>query len=82
MEYCFRLQLTPRLIRMLDAAQERAERRSDGYFGAEHLLDAILEEPDCVPAQLIKAIGVTGALREDLAEYFAREASRRDGRNG
>lgn len=77
MAYEFRMKLTPRLTRMLNDAQERSERRDDGYLGAEHVLEAILEEPDSVPAQLISNLGATEALRQDLADFFAREVARR-----
>lgn len=73
--------LTPRVARMLDAERLRAAERGDGYFGAEHLLEAILEEADSVPAQLIAELGVTEALREALNDYFARESHRRSQRN-
>lgn len=80
MTFAFRLKLTPRVTRMLDAEQMRAEQRGDGYFGAEHLLEAILDEPDSVPAQLIARLGVTNELRRELADYFTDVAERRDER--
>jgi hypothetical protein len=40
-----KLKLTPRLVAMLEYEERRATERGDGYLGTEHMLEAILSDP-------------------------------------
>jgi hypothetical protein len=45
-----KLKLTPRLVAMLEYEERRATERGDGYLGTEHMLEAILSDPQGVAA--------------------------------
>ncbi|MEO8458700.1 MAG: Clp protease N-terminal domain-containing protein, partial [Chloroflexota bacterium] len=49
---------TPRIVRMLEAANEEAERLKDDYVGVEHMLIAIADEPDGESARILKQFGI------------------------
>ena len=63
--------MTPRVRKIiLDSATE-ASRCGQSYVGTEHLLLALLEEPDCVAIRLLEAIGVSPEeLRQDVVNFL------------
>lgn len=63
------LYLGPRLKRVLDGAAREAERLTDKYISAEHLLLAMSEEKEGGVARLFKKFGLT---RDHLLQALAR----------
>src|SRR5215468_11123978 len=51
--------MTPRVKRVVDVAQEEANRLKDEYISTEHLFLAILDERNTTVAKLMKSVGVT-----------------------
>lgn len=69
---------SPRTQRVLDLAQELAERFESDEVGTEELLLAIIKEPDCAASRLLNTMGVNpqklfvdilAAMGEDPAQY-------------
>lgn len=67
---------TPRTVRVLEQAAWEAERFEADNIGTEHLLMAILKEPECAASRLLNTMGVNGrkvyvdtliAMGEDIA---------------
>lgn len=67
---------SPRARRVLEAACQEAEHSEASKIGTEHLLLAILKEPECVASRLLNTMGVSGkkvyvdtlaAMGQDLA---------------
>ena len=55
-----KLQNTPRLSRILEQAETEAGRYASEKIGTEHLLLAILQEPDCIAVRLLNTLGMQG----------------------
>ncbi|MDD6036000.1 MAG: ATP-dependent Clp protease ATP-binding subunit [Lachnospiraceae bacterium] len=55
-----KLQNTPRLTRILEQAEGEADRYGSEKIGTEHLLLALLQEPDCIAVRLINTLGIPG----------------------
>ena len=66
-----KLKTTPRLIGMLNAEEQRATARGDGYLGTEHLLEAIIEEPDGVARSILDRLGVLDDIRRALDRLWS-----------
>lgn len=49
---------TPRIVRMLEAANAEAERLKDEYVGVEHLLIAIADEREGEAARILRGVGL------------------------
>jgi ATP-dependent Clp protease ATP-binding subunit ClpC len=49
---------TPRIVKMLEAANAEAERLQDDYVGVEHILIAISDERDGESARMLEGFGV------------------------
>src|SRR3989441_7625250 len=49
---------TPRIVRMLEAANAEAERLKDEYVGVEHILIAIADEREGESARILKQFGI------------------------
>ncbi len=49
---------TPRIVRMLEAANAEADRLKDEYVGVEHLLIAIADEREGEAARLLRGVGL------------------------
>ena len=64
--------MTPRVRKIiLDSATE-ASRCGQSYVGTEHLLLALLDEPDCVAVRLLEAVGISpDELRRDVVGFLA-----------
>src|SRR5258705_5937605 len=57
------------------AAQRTAEELASPILDAEHLLNALVEPDDGVPAETLRRIGVDlGAFRDELAGILSRRA--------
>jgi ATP-dependent Clp protease ATP-binding subunit ClpC len=61
--------VTPRVVRLLEAANAEAERLKDEYVGVEHLLIAIADEREGEAARILREAGIDkeriyGALQE------------------
>ncbi|MBQ9428938.1 MAG: ATP-dependent Clp protease ATP-binding subunit [Clostridia bacterium] len=50
--------LTPRTKQIIEMSAYESARHGHGYIGTEHLLLALLGEPDCVAVKILDAIGV------------------------
>ena len=68
--------MTPRVRKIiLDSAAE-ANRCGQTYVGTEHLLLALLDEPDCIAVRLLEAVGVSpDELKRDVVGFLATEPS-------
>ena len=65
--------MTPRTKRLIESAARESARLGHSYIGTEHLLLAMLGEPDCVALSLLSAQGVgLGELSSDLGDFFRR----------
>ena len=65
--------MTPRTKRLIESAARESARLGHSYIGTEHLLLAMLGEPDCVALRLLSAQGVgIGELSSDLGDFFRR----------
>lgn len=53
-------QKTPRLLRILEQAEQEAERYNSIKVGTEHLLLALLQEADCIAVRLLNTLGIPG----------------------
>ena len=49
---------TPRIVRMLEAANAEAERLKDEYVGVEHILIAVSDEREGDAARILKQFGI------------------------
>ena len=68
--------MTPRLRRIIRDSAAEAERAGQSYVGTEHLLFAILEEPDCMAARLLRSLSVSvEELRRDVAGFLSSPAA-------
>ncbi len=58
--------LTPRMQRIMARADAHARSRDHDYVGTEHVLLAILDEPNGIASSIIARLGQTDAIRADL----------------
>lgn len=54
--------LTPRMQRALLRAQEEARKHDQSYIGTEHVVLGIVLDPDSIPSQILKELGVADEL--------------------
>ena len=66
------LELTPRARDVLTDASRQAGRLGQNFVGVEHLMLAILDDPQSLPAQVIEASGMTETLRAQLHAIILR----------
>ena len=63
--------MTPRVRRIIQDSAVEAGRSGQSYVGTEHLLLALLEQPDCVAVRLLDAVAVSPEeLRRDVAGFL------------
>ncbi|MBP5209832.1 MAG: ATP-dependent Clp protease ATP-binding subunit, partial [Clostridia bacterium] len=79
--------MTPRTKKIIEASAMLASRTSCSYIGTEHLLLALLGEPDCVGARILASLGVKrDEVAQDLAALLSSsdsdEAETEEGRPG
>jgi ATP-dependent Clp protease ATP-binding subunit ClpC len=60
------LPLTPRAKHTVARAGQIARERGHGYVGTEHLLLALIEDPDGIAGGTIARAGVSTALRDEV----------------
>jgi hypothetical protein len=53
------IKMTPRLVAMLKAEEQRATDRGDNHLGTEHLLEAIVEDERGVAREILDSLGPT-----------------------
>ena len=64
--------MTPRVRRIIQNAATEAGHGGQSYVGTEHLLLAILNEPDCVAVRLLSALSLPmEELRRDVIRFLA-----------
>ena len=72
--------MTPRVRRIIQDSAAEAGRAGQSYVGTEHLLLAILEEPDCVAVRLLTSLSVpVEELRRDVVGFLASPTGREEG---
>lgn len=52
------MKITPRLQHVLSVATEIAAREEHSHVGVEHVTRAILEDPNAVPTQVMRGLGL------------------------
>lgn len=63
--------MTPRTKRLIEIAARESIRLGQNYIGTEHILLAMLSEPDCVGVKLLSLQGASvGDIAEDLTAFF------------
>ena len=63
--------MTPRVRRIIQNSAAEAGRSGQSYVGTEHLLLAILDEPDCVAVRLLTALSIpVEELRRDVVGFL------------
>ena len=68
---------TPRAKKVLELALREALSLGHNYIGTEHILAALVEDDEGIPARTLRRIGVDlGAFRGDLAALLARRAKK------
>ncbi len=68
--------MTPRTKRLIEIAARESMRLGQNYIGTEHILLAMLNEPDCVGIKLLSLQNVTTSdIAEDLTAFFRESAS-------
>ena len=64
--------MTPRVRRIIQESAVEAGRSGQSYVGTEHLLLAILNEPDCVAVRLLTSLSVpVEELRRDVVGFLS-----------
>lgn len=64
--------ITPRTKKIIENSNFESLRNSHNYIGTEHMLLAIIDEPDCVAAKIISSSGVNiNDIRNDIMNFFA-----------
>lgn len=66
--------LTPRATKILEGAAQDAARRGHSYVGSEHFLSALLRDSGGVAAHVLKTLGVTDAIRDELEKTLSSHA--------
>ncbi len=63
--------MTPRTKHIIEASSYEALGLKQNYIGTEHLLLALINEPDCVGAKLLEEFGISPSeIRNDLSAYL------------
>ena len=62
--------LTPRMQRTIRNAARIAEERGHDWLGTEHMLLALLDDPDGIAGSAIRRLGFEPALREAVEGVF------------
>ena len=63
--------MTPRVRRIIQDSAVEAGRAGQSYVGTEHLLLALLDQPDCVAVRLLEAVSVSpDELRRDVVGFL------------
>ena len=61
--------LTPRMVRVLERADELADGYGHDYTGTEHVVLSILADADAVPTAIAERMGALGVLVYELHHF-------------
>jgi len=64
---------TPRVLRVFEATEHKAERYGHQHIGTEHLLLGLLAEPDGIAARVLADFGVAADAATRVREIIASE---------
>ena len=68
--------MTPRVRRIIQDSAIEAGRAGQSYVGTEHLLLALLDQPDCVAVRLLESVAVSpDELKRDVVGFLASSPS-------
>jgi ATP-dependent Clp protease ATP-binding subunit ClpC len=68
--------MTPRVRRIIQESAAEAGRAGQSYVGTEHLLLALLDQPDCVAVRLLESVAVSpDELKRDVVGFLASSPS-------
>ncbi len=71
--------MTPRVKRIIELSAAESREGGASYIGTEHILLAILDEPDCIAVQLLQNAGVSvGALRSEILSAIGGDGDARE----
>ena len=70
-------QLTPRMLRVLAAAADEAERRGHSFVGTEHTLLGRLSEPDGIAGVVLRRLGAADAAATETRKIMDSEGYNR-----
>ncbi len=72
--------MTPRVRRIIQDSAIEAGRAGQSYVGTEHLLLALLDQPDCVAVRLLESVAVSSdELKRDVVGFLASSPSNAGG---
>ncbi len=75
--------MTPRTKTIIEKSARESQALGANYIGTEHLLLAILSEPDCVAVRLLQSFGIpTNELRTDIEAVLDKGNTHEEGRGG
>lgn len=69
--------LTPRMQRALLRAQEEARKHHQSHIGTEHVVLGIVLDPDSIPSQVLKELGVADELIRQLQTLLSSDGYNR-----
>jgi hypothetical protein len=70
-------QLTPRMLRVIAAAADEAERRGHSFVGTEHALLGLLSEPDGIAVVVLRRLGAADAAATETHKIMDSEGYNR-----
>ncbi|MHB1151573.1 MAG: ATP-dependent Clp protease ATP-binding subunit [Eubacteriales bacterium] len=63
--------MTPRTKRIIENSAREAQKYGQNYIGTEHILLALIAEPDCVAVRIISALGASvREIANDIVGFF------------
>lgn len=63
--------MTPRTKRIIENSAHEAQKYGQNYIGTEHILLALIAEPDCVAVRIISALGASvREIANDIIGFF------------
>ncbi len=67
--------MTPRTKKIIESSARAAMTMGHGYVGTEHLLLAMMDEPDCYAVRILASEGVSASdIKRDIISYFGQES--------
>ena len=74
--------MTPRTKKIIEMSSMLAMQSGAGYIGTEHILLALLSEPEAVATKLLASLSVnTGELRQDTASFLAAPSGKKEAKS-
>lgn len=69
--------MTPKMKKVIEDSAHSAMKGKNGYIGTEHLLFAMLSEPDCFGYKVVSAAGANiQALKNDLSVFIGTDSKK------